>query len=238
MVARLVIALLLSALPAIGRAQQAVRVDGYRVTLSEFNCWLEVPHHWSAATLPAETGPPHFEPEDLKKLRTSTKEWHQQYSEILNSFLPFEALVFQAGTRSWHDSGGGVSGRFVRIYVSDFSAKQIWQRLNSSGAKEIERITAKRRGVVPSFSFEPFRRFDWDAKTRWEFVRISFAVDLWFGDYGGRKRVDLYAKEFGKQTIILAFFPISADDAVYGREDERDYQHILDRLGGAFLEKL
>ena len=45
-------------------------------------------------------------------------------------------------------------------------------------------------------------------------------------------------KSFGKKTVVLAFFPVAGDDAVYGRRPEADYQYILDRLGGSFLNKL
>ena len=174
---------------AAAHAQHGVTVKDHRVTLIEFDASIELPLHWSAATVP-EDSDSDFEREELQALRRSTREWDQQYCIILNSFLPFEALAFQAGEKSWKGHAT-VFDPFMRVYVVEFSPREIWRRLNDSGARAIDEAT-KGRGPDPSYSFEPYRKYNWEKKLMWDFSRISYAFELWFGDYGGRTRVDLF----------------------------------------------
>jgi hypothetical protein len=137
------IVVLLIVLRGAVNAQQGVTLDDHRVTLTEFGAWIKLPDHWSAATVPADSGS-EFEREELTELRTSKREWRQQYAEIFNSFLPFETLAFQAGEKAWKGDGT-VSQPFMRVYIASLHPRKcgggsmMWGRKRSSG---VERAAA------------------------------------------------------------------------------------------------
>ena len=112
---------------------------------------------------------------------------------ILNAVLPFDACAVHFGTEPFGPGSGSFSDLQTRGYVVDGPARTILDRIATDG---VAQARAKQR--VPDAAVAPAVPLGgWTLTTLSSTMRGS--------DYAATGRVDFYTREFGRQTVVLAF---------------------------------
>jgi len=143
----------------------------------------------------------------LEKEKRGRGEWYKEYAAVLNASLPFSACSVQAGTHAWDaPTFGGIQ---MRGYVFDSSADEVEARIARKGltaAKGLPASTARNASV--------------DRSELEEWHKILIAYDVWYGDYGGKAKVEFYVSAHEAKTVVLVFMYV-------GSESEAVIQQIL-----------
>ncbi|MEO8000141.1 MAG: hypothetical protein ABI852_22010 [Gemmatimonadaceae bacterium] len=192
-----VVALLLS--PIALEAQGSARLVGDALQLSSVGMQLSVPAAW----LGRKANPPSGLCDDYPSgtveervltrrdqftvLPSPTGEWKKEFAAVVDSVLPFSALVAHLGGDPWSGSCGAVQ---MRIYVGDTSITMTTTRMDIA-AQVADRYF--RSTVEPPVT----------TLAGWEQRRISW--NAFYGDYGGDATVDFLTRRESNRTVVLVF---------------------------------
>ena len=162
-----------------------------------------------------------FTNKDILKTEVLEIGWKSDFNRILDEIISKEDSVTQFGKFAW--TGGGWVSPFVRIYVTDLSAQEIWAPLS-----DFEILKRYSRGK-PSLSYSEFTSLNGDDYI--SFDKISMGIDLWYEDYGGPVWIEMYVHEFpGRQEhVVMVFLPVFNVSFHHPGFDQSrsDYEFIL-----------
>jgi hypothetical protein len=149
----------------------------------------------------------------LDSVRHATGEWDREYSSVVDSLLPFDALVAQVGPEPF--SGGTCFADLqLRIYV--LPTPDAW----SAKARQ----TPLALGLRTAQGFFPSATLASRDSGEWHLDRLRW--NAWYADYGAEANVQLYSTVVRDRTLFFVFLRISQT----GGPAERDQQYILQRL--------
>ncbi|MDQ3998468.1 MAG: hypothetical protein M3303_15775 [Gemmatimonadota bacterium] len=117
-------------------------------------------------------------------------EWKREFSAVVDSVFPFDALVAQAGGGRWSLDGHCTIAVQLRIYVGNFSPEWLASRAATAGVRTARRF------------FQPVERAVVDT-AGWQGSRLSW--NAWYYDYGGQAFVDVFARRVHDHTLALVF---------------------------------
>lgn len=148
----------------------------------------------------------------LDSLRHATGEWDREYSSVVDSILPFDALVAQVGPEPF---SGGTCFVDLQLRVYMLSATDAWSADARQASLSIGLRTAQ--GFFPSAVLASHD------SSQWHVDRLSWQAR--YVDYGAEANVQIYSTQVRDRTLILVFMRISQT----GGPAERDQQFILQR---------
>jgi hypothetical protein len=126
----------------------------------------------------------------LPELTHAVGEWQREFSAVVDSIAPFNALVAQASGALWGVRASCVAVVHMRVYVGNFTAEWVSSRAAIVGPRVAHRF------------FRPVKRTPIDT-AGWRGIGLSW--DAWYYDYGGRAHVDVFVRHVGAQTLALVF---------------------------------
>ncbi|MBI3838647.1 MAG: hypothetical protein HY288_12035 [Planctomycetia bacterium] len=173
-------------------------IRGHIIEVIPFGAILQIPQDWLDWQAEFHNNI-HLTAPELAKVQTADTEWDKEYSQIVNAVLPFRSCIIHGGDEGWGRDAVSYGDVQMRAYILECGPQQIAQRMADEGRCQALRFSKK--VSVARSGFE-----------NWQRVTVSY--DLWYGDYGGTANVDLFARQFGKQTAALVFmYSDSARDA-------------------------
>lgn len=149
----------------------------------------------------------------LDSLRHATGEWDREYSSVVDSLLPFDALVAQVGPEPF---SGGTCFHDLQLRVYVLPTSGVW----SADARRAPLAL----GLRTAQGFFPSAALASRDSAQWHLDGIRWSA--WYSDYGAEANVQLYSTVVRDQTLVLVFMRISQT----GGPAERDQQFILQRL--------
>jgi hypothetical protein len=153
----------------------------------------------------------HLSHRELERVRFAVGEWDSEYSDVVNSALPFEDCAAHVGGEGWGREGVSFGDLQVRAYVTDLSSAEILKRISGPAF-----ATAKK--VSSQVMREPAAQVSLMQEGQWQKAVVQY--NLFYGDYGGRANVEFYAKRVGRYELVMVFMGNVA----------KEKQQILDSL--------
>jgi hypothetical protein len=141
----------------------------------------------------------HLSRRELEKVKNGAGEWDKEYAEIVNSVLPFSKCAAHVGDEGWGAQAVSWIDLQVRVYIVDMTPEQVVSKASKEGVA----IASKRSKDVSM-----------TASKQKEWRRATVSYSLWYGDYGGKAKIDFYARAFGKQTAVLVFMHARGDQPI------------------------
>ena len=120
------------------------------------------------------------------QLQNPVGEWKKEYAAVIDSVMPFDALVAHLGGDPWN---GHCSALQMRVYVQDSSTLSP-RAVSSRGAASAARY------------FKPVQNVRADS-TGWEVTRIFW--DAFYYDYGGTAQVEFWSRIVRNRRVTLVF---------------------------------
>lgn len=159
------------------------------IRLNPSGSTIQIPKNWVRG-LAGFRNNLHLTRAELEKVETANGEWDKEYAEIVNRLLPFAHCAAHVGSEGWGREGVSYHDLQLRAYVTDAGAEKVQARLFENGKAWASKFSEK-----VSVSREP--------SGKWR--RASLSYDMWYGDYGGKAIVDVYAQSIGMETVVLVF---------------------------------
>ncbi len=187
-------------LAALGTVDSA-RISGDRLLVEPLGFSFEIPALWLG-----RPGPPNLlfcdahpagsvsdriltDRAKLDQLRNWKGEWKREYSAVVDSVMPFDALTAQLGGDPWNGHCGAPQ---MRVYVQDSAAPTA----KSAGQRGVE--TAER-------FFRPVHIEQADS-AGWSLTRIYW--EAFYYDYGGTAQVEFWSRRVRDRLVTLVFMYI------------------------------
>jgi hypothetical protein len=133
----------------------------------------------------------------LPVLTYARGEWKKEFSAVVDSVAPFDALVAQAGGGRWGLGGSCFAVVQMRVYVGDFSPESLVTRTATVGVRTARRFFKSAKQTVIDTA-------------AWRGTRLSW--DAWYYDYGGPAYVDFFARRVRGHTVALVFMYVGATE--------------------------
>lgn len=122
----------------------------------------------------------------LPQLKDPKGEWKKEYAAVIDSMMPFDALVAHLGGDPWNGYCGAPQ---MRVYVQDSSAPPP-RALSSRGTASAARY------------FQPVQNVQADS-AGWEVTRVFW--DAFYYDYGGTAQVEFWSRVIRDRRVTLVF---------------------------------
>ena len=119
-------------------------------------------------------------------LRSPRGEMKREYAAVVDSVMPFSALVAHLGGDPWN---GSCAAPQMRVYISDPAALSV-RSLIPRGIQSAER------------AFPPVSRADADS-SGWQIIRLSWSG--WHYDYGFTAQVEFWSRPVQDRIVTLVF---------------------------------
>lgn len=132
----------------------------------------------------------HLSKKALLQVKDGKGEWDTEYAEVVNAVLPFSKCAAHAGEEGWGKEGVSFGDLQMRAYLVEMSPEEVAAKCSKDGVRRASEFS---KNVATNSS----RDGEWHRST------VSYS--LFYGDYGGTAKVDMYAKAVGKQTVVLVF---------------------------------
>ena len=184
-------------------------LQGRTIQLKPYGAAFQIPERWLEWHAIFKNNL-HLSRADLEKVKVAEGDWDKEYAEVVNAVLPFSKCGAHVGGEGWGRQGVSFADLQMRAYIVDMTPDQVQEKLSKDGVGRASKFS-KNVSVAQS------RYGDWHRGT------VSYS--LWYGDYGGTAKVDMYARAFGKQTAVLVF--MHTDDRI---SDKEPVQEILKSL--------
>jgi hypothetical protein len=176
------------------------RLVGDRLVVEPVGASFRMPHGWFGLSREASTACDDLPKGKLEeRMRVDRRqlplltyvrgEWTEEFSNVADSVVPFDALVAQVSGSPWIPYQSCVSPVQIRIYVGDFSPEWVASRVATTGVR-----TAKR-------FFDPVRTVTDTAG--WTGTRLTWRA--FYYDYGGTASVEFLARRVRAHTVVLVF---------------------------------
>ena len=120
------------------------------------------------------------------RLQNPRSAWKKEYAAVIDSVMPFDALVAHLGGDPWNGDCGALQ---MRVYVQDSSAPSP-RALSSRGTASAARY------------FKPVQNVRADS-AGWEVTRIFW--DAFYYDYGGTAQVEFWSRVVRNRRVTLVF---------------------------------
>ena len=141
-----------------------------------------------------------IEPERFAGLQNPAGEWKKEFAAVVDSVMPFRALVAHLGGDPWSGHCGTLQ---KRVYVGDAR-----ERL------ALNQATAVR--VAQRF-FRPVRHTQRDSG-KWRITTVWW--DAWYSDYGGTARVEFWSRSVrGRHVVIVFLLSLGSDEQFADRAE-------------------
>ena len=178
--------------------------------------WLEPPPMGYAPgqdcnTLSALASRTHISRESLQKLPNATGPWDKEFSNVVDTVLPFASTIAQLGAEGWGAESKCFGDLQARVYVSEIPIDSIARRVRIRGQE-----TANR--------FFPTEVAEESDSLGWRIQKLEW--DAIYGDYGASTYLEFLSRRIGTKTLTLVLM------YSYGRKPELDRAVIL----GSFRE--
>ena len=180
--------------PAEPKPHAAIRGNVVRLVPSNFT--FSIPDAWVQWNK-SHTKSLHLSRQEIDKAEKAEGEWDRPFSEIVNSIFPIERCAAHVGGDGWGRDSASFGDVQMRAYVGAWSVAQIEGAVKKSGT-----AAASKHSNKVSFAHSRVGQ--------WQVSKLSY--HLWYGDYGGTARIDVYARSFGKQAVALVFMYTDASD--------------------------
>ncbi|HKA06546.1 MAG TPA: hypothetical protein VKD71_04760, partial [Gemmataceae bacterium] len=164
-------------------------LEGRKIHLKPSGATFEIPERW-LKWYASDKNNLHLSRAELEKVKVAEGEWDKEYAEVVNAVLPFSKCAVHAGGEGWGRHGVSYADLQMRAYVVVMTPEQVQEKLSKDGVARASKFS-KDVSVAQS------RHGDWRRGT------VSYS--LWYRDYGGTAKVDVYARAFGKQAAVLVF---------------------------------
>jgi hypothetical protein len=173
-------------------------IQGTTITLAPSRASFRIPQSWVSRNRPDRKSL-HLSAAEIDTVRDGAGEWDTEYATVVNGLFPFEKCSVHAGGEGWGREGSSFGDIQMRAYIlDDATPEQIAQRTVEDGAK-IAGGLSHLKDIAGSGKIS-------SARSELEgWTRASVTYGLWYWDYGGPARVDVFAKAFGKQSAVLVF---------------------------------
>ena len=133
-------------------------------------------------------------------LQNPRGEWKREFAAVVDSVLPFGALVAQLGGDAWN---GHCVALQMRVYVGD--RRQKLSPDLATGARVAARF------------FHPVHRAQRDS-AGWTIRRLSW--EAWYIDYGGTAHVEFWCRSVhGRDVVIVFLFAPGSAEQLRDRAD-------------------
>jgi hypothetical protein len=190
--------------PARYATEDSARLVGDRLVIEPFGASFRIPPLWLGVpdSTPAE-GPScgnrpdgsleerfHLNRRLLPAVTHAEGEWRREFSAVVDSVLPLDALVAQVGGGRWSIDGHCALHVQLRVYVGDFTGRWVLRRATTVGAQ-----------TAAGF-FSPVRSTASDS-AEWHGTRLRWQA--WYYDYGGTAHVEFRVLQLRRRTIALVF---------------------------------
>ena len=147
----------------------------------------------------------HVSRESIPKLANATGPWDREFSNVVDSVLPFASTVAQLGAEGWGAESKCYGDLQVRVYVSELAIDSIARRVRT-------------RGQEIANKFFPTKALESDS-VGWRIQKLEW--DAIYGDYGASTYVEFLSRCVGRKTLTLVLM------YSYGRKPELDRALIL-----------
>jgi hypothetical protein len=153
----------------------------------------------------------HLTHRELERVQFASGEWDSEYSDVVNSALPFEDCAAHIGGEGWGREGASFADLQVRAYVTDLSSDEILKRISGSAFSTAKRVSSE-------VMREPAAQVNFMQDGQWQKAVVQY--NLFYGDYGGRANVEFYVKQVGRHELVMVFMG----------KVEKEKQQILNSL--------
>jgi hypothetical protein len=173
--------------------------------------WLEPQPKGYGAGQDCETHSPlssrtHISRESLQQLSNATGPWDKEFSNVVDSVLPFASTVAQVGAEGWGAESKCFGDLQVRVYVSELAVDSIARQVRTRGQQ-----TANR--------FFPTKATEEADSLGWRIQKLQW--DAFYYDYGAPTYVEFLSRRIGTKTLTLVLM------YSIGRKPELDREIIL-----------
>jgi hypothetical protein len=191
----LVLAVLTTGLRAAGkepnsaRAERSATIQERTIQLKPSGAEFQIPESWLEWHAQFKNNL-HLSRAELEKVRNAVGEWDREYAEVVNAVLPYSKCAVHVGDEGWGRDSVSFADLQVRAYIVEMTPQQVLEKVSKDGAAQAAKFSKE-------VSTSQGKQEDWQ--------RASVSYSLWYGDYGGKAKVDFYSRTFGKRTAVLVF---------------------------------
>jgi hypothetical protein len=170
--------------------------QGRTVVLHPSDVSFQLPQDWLSWNFEFHNNL-HLSHRELQSVRFATGEWDSEYSEVVNSALPFEHCAAHIGGEGWGRDGVSFGDLQLRAYVTDLSSEEILERISSQAFATAAKLSSGFLGGRKQLQTEV------GEEGPWRTALIRYSLD--YGDYGGIASVEFYLRPASKYQLVMVF---------------------------------
>ena len=177
--------------------------QGRTVTLHPSDVSFRLPQDWLSWNAEFHNNL-HLSHRELQSVRFATGEWDSEYSEVVNSALPFEHCSAHVGGEGWGREGVSYLDLQVRAYVTDLSAETVLSRVSAQSFAKAKKLS--------SGNFYGSAQIQTDVGNFGPWRRAVLRFPILYGDYGGIADVEFYIRPADSYELVMVFMGNVTDE--------------------------